>query len=151
MGYNKVAEALKICKERHSVGCRRCPFHAEKDCISAMTTAALSLLERLNIEHRPAKPAKFKTDYGKFSVEIFHCPSCLPHSSPSTVADTIVEKYEPVCKKCGQVLDWSDVDRNCETCTYVETTEKGLYCCYHGRAAESFCSYYKEVGNGDNS
>ena len=108
MGYCKVVEALKICKERYNVGCGKCPFHNEKDCIAAMATDALSLIERMNIEYSPVKPVKFKTDYGKFSVDIFHCPVCLSKSSPSTVADTVVEKYQPTCNKCGQVLDWSE-------------------------------------------
>ena len=112
MSYNEVVEALKICKERYNVGCGKCPFHTERDCIATMTAASLCLIEKLKNEqdtkYNPVKPVKFKTDYGKFSVDIFHCPSCLSRSSPSTVADTVVKKYEPVCKKCGQVLDWSE-------------------------------------------
>jgi len=61
-----------------------------------------------NEKNIPAKPLKFNFDYDEGNITIFHCPVCLPKSSPSTIPDTVVKKYEPICKKCGQVLDWSE-------------------------------------------
>jgi DNA repair exonuclease SbcCD ATPase subunit len=47
---NKTMYALQICKERHGLSCRACPFYNENSCVETIAANAFDLINRKQAE-----------------------------------------------------------------------------------------------------
>ena len=90
MTYEKAIDLLNDCYIR----CDPCCVGSCEECISDAKQTAIEALEK----QIPKKP---KGDYD--SVPHHRCPNC--NGAIRVYCD---DPYDPVCKFCGQAIDWSD-------------------------------------------
>ena len=108
---NEIKKALECCSEHE--GCHNCPCKNECGDLSVVTTEALNLINRQQVEierlekHELSEAMKFNgdgyDDKGNLIYDTAYCPTC----------DKEFEVYYysgKCCDDCGQALDWSDIE-----------------------------------------